>query len=82
MQGSSSKSGFNESMPLTPREKQVMDLLLQQGLSNKEIGSRLHISERTAKFHLHNIFAKTGISGRLELVIRYKPAPIAPERKI
>ncbi|MBI4167237.1 MAG: helix-turn-helix transcriptional regulator, partial [Acidobacteria bacterium] len=34
---------------LSPREREALDALLEN-LSNKEIASRLHISERTAKF--------------------------------
>src|SRR6185436_10754862 len=40
--------------PLTPREIEVLQLLAE-GLSNKEIGSRLGISESTAKFHVNSI---------------------------
>jgi two-component system nitrate/nitrite response regulator NarL len=47
----------------TPREKSVLNLI-QRRLTNKEIASELDISERTVKFHLDNIFDKSGIHDR------------------
>ena len=43
--------------------------MVSQGLRNKAIGDRLSISEGTVKVHLHNIYEKLGVDGRLELVI-------------
>ena len=51
---------------LTVREKEVVRLLVR-GLPNKEIGRRLLISEGTVKIHLHNIYAKLKVPGRLAL---------------
>lgn len=48
---------------LTEREVEVLRLLAQ-GLSNKEIGARLHISARTAGNHIAHIYEKTGVSTR------------------
>jgi len=55
--------------PLTPREVEVLQLLAE-GLSNKRIGSRLGISEHTAKFHVNAILGKLGAQGRTEAVVR------------
>jgi len=55
--------------PLTPREIEVLQLLAE-GLSNKEIGSRLGISESTAKFHVNSILGKLGAQGRTDAVVR------------
>lgn len=55
--------------PLTPRELEVLQLLAE-GLSNKEIGSRLGISESTAKFHVNSILSKLGAQGRTDAVVR------------
>lgn len=55
--------------PLTPREIEVLQLLAE-GLSNKEIGGRLRISESTAKFHVNAILGKLGAQGRTDAVVR------------
>lgn len=54
---------------LTQREIELVRMIAQ-GLSNREIAGRLFISEGTVKVHLHNIYEKLGISGRLKL-LRY-----------
>ena len=51
---------------LTPREREI-SLLIGEGACNKEISSRLGISERTVKAHLTSIFQKLQISDRLRL---------------
>jgi DNA-binding NarL/FixJ family response regulator len=51
---------------LTPRELEMVRLVMD-GLRNREIGERLHISEGTVKLHLHNIYEKLGVGGRMEL---------------
>lgn len=51
---------------LTGREAQVLQLLMRR-LTNKEIGSRLAISERTAKFHVSNILSKLHLEDRAGL---------------
>jgi hypothetical protein len=40
---------------------------MRRGMSNKEIGRRLGISDMTVKTHAHNIFHKLEISGRMHL---------------
>jgi two-component system, NarL family, response regulator DevR len=56
-----------ETTHLTAREREVLRLLAH-GLSNRDIGGRLYISETTAKFHVGNILRKLGVSGRAEAV--------------
>ena len=51
---------------LTTRERQVIDLL-GEGLSNKEIASRLHIAVHTVKSHVHNVLEKLALHSRLEV---------------
>lgn len=53
--------------PLTARELEVLQLLAQ-GLPNKTIASRLHITEHTAKFHVSSILMKLGAASRTEAV--------------
>lgn len=50
---------------LSERETAVLDAVAQ-GLSNREIGRQLWISEQTVKFHLRNVYRKLGISSRTE----------------
>jgi DNA-binding NarL/FixJ family response regulator len=52
---------------LTPREKEVL-VHIGEGLSNKEIGVRLTISERTVKFHINSLFNKLSANNRAHLV--------------
>lgn len=53
--------------PLTKREKEIISLLLL-GLPNKHISHKLHISEKTVKTHLNNIFKKMQVSNRTQVV--------------
>lgn len=54
---------------LTPRELEVLELLVQ-GLSNRSIASRLAISDQTVKFHVSSIFGKLGALNRADAVRR------------
>ena len=54
---------------LSRREQQLVGLI-RLGLSNKEIGSRLNLSEQTVKNHVHRILRKVGASDRLEIAER------------
>ena len=45
-----------------------------QNLSNKEIGSKLHMSERTAKFHVSNLLAKYAVQRRADLILLFVQA--------
>jgi predicted ATPase/DNA-binding CsgD family transcriptional regulator len=57
-----------EASPLTPREREIADLVAQ-GLSNKAIASRLLISQRTAENHVENILAKLGFTSRTQVAV-------------
>lgn len=63
---------------LSRREAQVA-LCCAEGLTNTEIGNRLHISEQTVKYHLRHIFVKYGVKRRTELVSRLLLQTTAPE---
>lgn len=56
------------SADMSEREKQVLEALLDN-LANKEIAERLHISERTVKFHVSNLLAKFGVQNRQHLIL-------------
>lgn len=51
---------------LTPREFEILKMVVR-GLRNKAIAAELAISEGTVKIHLHSIYEKLGVGGRLEL---------------
>ena len=53
---------------LTAREREVLELVAQ-GLSNEEIGNRLHMSRFTAKTHVGRLFTKLRARDRVQLVI-------------
>ena len=56
-----------KAMPaLTDRERQIMRLV-SEGLSNKEIGRRLNLTDGTIKVHLHHIFQKLEVTNRTAL---------------
>jgi two-component system, NarL family, nitrate/nitrite response regulator NarL len=57
-------SGFG----LTSREVEIISAI-KKGSSNREIAGQLAISEETVKRHLSNIYAKLGVSSRLELAV-------------
>ena len=52
---------------LTPRESEVLQLLAR-GMTNAEIGSRLEVSEHTAKFHVGAVLGKLGARSRAKAV--------------
>ena len=60
----------NEDHNLTPREKQILELLVKGGLY-KEIAWDLGIGVETVRTHLHNIYAKLHVRTRTEAVVKY-----------
>lgn len=58
---------FLKKYNFTNREKEIV-LLLVKGVSNKEIAEKLFITESTVKFHIGNIFEKTEVKKRTELI--------------
>ena len=53
---------------LTPRELEIVRMVAR-GLRNRAIAEKLSITEGTVKIHLHNIYQKISIDGRLELAV-------------
>ena len=58
-----------DAVTFTARESEVVRLLAN-GLSNRQIGQTLFISETTVKFHVHNVMEKLGVKRRAEVVYR------------
>jgi two-component system nitrate/nitrite response regulator NarL len=58
----------DSSADLSRREQEVLSSLLEN-LSNKEIGNKLNISERTVKFHVSNLLSKFGVRRRADLIL-------------
>ncbi|RMF82705.1 MAG: DNA-binding response regulator [Chloroflexi bacterium] len=54
-----------EADELTPRERDVLKLLAN-GMSNKEIGAQLSVSENTVKYHVRNILSKLHLRSRTQ----------------
>lgn len=68
----SSAAGEHEDIAgeaLTARETEVLNMMAE-GLGNKEIASRLHLSEHTVKFHVSSVLSKLGAETRTEAVTR------------
>jgi DNA-binding NarL/FixJ family response regulator len=53
---------------ITTREQEVIDLICQ-GLKNREVSERLHISEITVSHHLTSIFRKLEVDDRISLIL-------------
>ena len=66
-ESTSDASGDQERIPLNGRESDVLRLLVQ-GLANKEIASQLNVSESVAKNTLQQLFSKTEVRTRSQLV--------------
>lgn len=66
---------------LTARENEILELL-EQGLTNQQIASRLSVTLHTVKNHVHSLLTKLGVASRTEAVTVYRVAkysnPTAP----
>ncbi len=58
-----------EAGPVLSRRERDIVRLIARGLSNKEIGAELCLSEKTVKSHLTNIFRKLGVDGRHQVAV-------------
>ena len=62
---------------LTPREHEIL-VLIAEGLSNREIGERLFVSENTVKTHSSRLFDKMGVNRRVQAVQRGRELGLIP----
>jgi DNA-binding NarL/FixJ family response regulator len=60
------KTKLTAAIRMTKREREVIDSI-GDGLSNKEIGQKMHVSTYTVKSHIHNIMEKLLLHTRLEV---------------
>jgi DNA-binding CsgD family transcriptional regulator len=65
------------SLGLTPRELEILQLIAD-GLSNREIADRVHVSENTVKTHSSRVFDKLGARRRTQAVQRGKELRLIP----
>jgi two-component system, NarL family, nitrate/nitrite response regulator NarL len=63
---------------LSARERQVLHLAVK-GFANKIIARRLNLAEGTVKVHLHNIYHKLDVPGRIALVLAFRQTADAME---
>lgn len=68
IRGEAKPNGTNGIGHLTEREKEILQLVAK-GCSNKIVAQDLNLSEGTVKVHVSNIFAKLGVSSRLEAAL-------------
>jgi two-component system response regulator DevR len=64
--GGPSGSAGDESPALTGREREVVRLIAE-GLTNREIGQAIFVSESTVKFHVRNVMRKLDVHHRAEV---------------
>ena len=63
-------SGDERLARLSPRERDIL-ALVAEGMTNREIGERLHVSEKTVKNHLTHVLAKLEVGRRAEAAAYY-----------
>lgn len=66
-----------ESLGITPRELEILQLIAD-GLSNREIATRVHVSENTVKTHSSRVFDKLGARRRTQAVQLGKELKLIP----
>lgn len=58
-------------MKLTKRQRQVYELLVERGYSNKEIARELNLCEPTVALHVQCVFRALGARSRAKLIVDY-----------
>jgi pimeloyl-ACP methyl ester carboxylesterase len=59
---------------LTARERAIL-ALLREGLDNAAIGRRLHLSDKTVRNHLSNVYRKLGVASRTQAIVKIGTSP-------
>lgn len=66
-----------DELGITPREHEILGLIAE-GLSNREIGEKLFVSENTVKTHSSRLFQKLGVGRRTQAVQKGKELGLIP----
>jgi DNA-binding CsgD family transcriptional regulator len=69
--------GKVKELGITPREHEILGLIAA-GLSNREIGERLFVSENTVKTHSSRLFEKLGVNRRVQAVVKARELGLTP----
>jgi DNA-binding CsgD family transcriptional regulator len=70
-------AGKLKELGITPREHEILGLIAE-GLSNREIGERLFVSENTVKTHSSRLFDKLGVNRRVQAVLKGRELGLIP----
>ncbi|GGZ19728.1 response regulator [Streptomyces poonensis] len=63
------QEGENDTLPgLTEREREIL-VLIGEGLTNRQIGQRLYLAEKTVKNHISRLLAKLGVQRRIQAAV-------------
>jgi DNA-binding NarL/FixJ family response regulator len=63
---------------LTEREQQILELVAQ-GLTNREVGERLHLAEKTIKHYMTNVLQKLHVRSRVEAALLVQKRQLSEE---
>jgi DNA-binding CsgD family transcriptional regulator len=70
-------AGKLKELGITPREHEILGRIAE-GLSNREIGERLFVSENTVKTHSSRLFDKLGVNRRVQAVVKGRELGLIP----
>jgi DNA-binding CsgD family transcriptional regulator len=70
-------AGKLKELGITPREHEILGLIAE-GLSNREIGERLFVSENTVKTHSSRLFDKLGVNRRVQAAVKGRELGLIP----
>ncbi|WP_329154179.1 response regulator transcription factor [Streptomyces sp. NBC_01456] len=80
LRGEKSDAGSEEDVlsGLSPREREILGLI-GEGMTNRQIGKRLYLSEKTVKNHISRLLAKLGVERRIQAAVLATQAAAPPD---